>query len=226
MNLLLLALVQPQRAAGIIKSNPRWIVQFLILAVLSIILAVLAQPYVVHLTLDRLPSSATAEDKFIVQQALDGELYVRCAFLPIRLLIGWASFALLLFYACKGWRSKESVRFYHLWSLEVTAESVMVLAQAASLIYALTGGGSSFMRIPFGLDMVFGPLADPVKRMALNSVNIFALGYLYLLTTGISVLYGQSKIKSFFPVLAVWSLSVMFNVGIVSLLRDAFSFRL
>ena len=110
-NLLLHILLQPRRAAKEIKVKPQWIIPFILLAAVSMIVMLLQHDSVVHHTLTHLPASATAEDKVIVKQTLDENLVLRSGFLPVRLITGWATFALLLFYACKAWSTSEVVRF-------------------------------------------------------------------------------------------------------------------
>ena len=227
MHLIFQALFQPRQAAESIKARPRWLAQYIVLASVSVIITVLMHPHIVHLTLYHLPSSATVQDKFIAEQSLNQELGIRCAFLPVRLLIGWVTFALMLFYACKAWAVREAVRFFDVFSLEVLAESVLVIAQAATLInVAVTGGATSFVKVPLGIDMFFSSLPDATVQMTLNSINVFGVWYIVLLTIGISSLYGLSKVKSCITVLAVWCLAVIFNIGVVSLLRDALSLKL
>ena len=226
MNLLLLIVLHPRRAVESIKSAPQWVILFIVLAAVSIILMLLQHAHVVRLTLDHLPASATVEDKFMVEQSLHEQLAIRCAFLPIRLLVGWASFALLLLYACKAWSMTEPVRFQQVFSLEVAAESVMVLAQCASFIYSLAARDASFVRIPFGLDMMISQSHDIVLRMALNAINVFSLWYVVILAMGISTFYGISKIKSITTVTGVWVVTQLFSATVISLLRDALHLQL
>lgn len=193
MNLLLLVLLYPRRAAESMKATPRWIIPFVILAGASVATALLQHPHIVRLTLDHLPASATVEDKLILEQSLNEGLAVRCAFLPIRLLIGWASFALILLYTCKAWSTSGTVRIRQVFCLEVAAEGVMVLGQISSLIYP-NGDNESFVRIPFGADMLLSLSHDVVLQMTWNSVNIFSIWYIVILTLGISIFYGITTV--------------------------------
>ena len=225
MNLLLHILLQPRRAAKEIKVKPQWIIPFILLAAVSMIVMLLQHDSVVHHTLTHLPASATAEDKVIVKQTLDENLVLRSGFLPVRLITGWATFALLLFYACKAWSTSEVVRFQQVFSLEVAAESTMVLARIASLVYS-GGAESSFLRVPLGIDMVFSPSQNVVVQMALNSVNVFSLWYLAVLALGISGICGITKTKSAISVAAVWIVGILSNASILYILRDTLHLNL
>jgi hypothetical protein len=218
-------LFQPRRALEGIKTNPQWLILFILLAGVSIIVILLQHERVVQLALDHLPSSATAEDKVAVRQSLDENLVIRCGFLPIRLIVGWAMFALTLFYACKAWSTSEVVRFGQLFSLEVAAESIMVLGRIASLIY---GGDAEtpFLRVPLGIDMISLPSQDAVVQMALNSVNVFSIWYFVILTMGISLIYGISKTKSVISVGAVWIVEILSNASILYVLRETLHLKL
>lgn len=224
-NQVLHILLQPRRAAKEIKVKPQWLIPFILLAGASMIVLLLQHEAVVQRTLAHLPSSATAEDKVIVKQTLDENLVLRCCFLPVRLITGWATFALMLFYACKAWSTSEVVRFQQVFSLEVAAESTMVLARIASLIYS-GGAESSFLRVPLGLDMIFSPSQNIVVQMALNSVNVFSLWYLVILTMGISGIYGITKTKSAISAAAVWIVGLLSNASILYILRDTLHLNL
>ncbi|HTK81213.1 MAG TPA: YIP1 family protein [Bacteroidota bacterium] len=226
MKLLLEILIRPRSAAEMIKQRPQWVWQFVILALVSVSLAILLHPHVVNMTLDRLPASATVQDRMEVGRMMNQDLATKSAFLPMRMLIGWSAFALMLLFACKTWRTFEPVRWYQVFSLEIAAETTLVLGQVAALVYASLNQALAFVRIPFGVDQIMPPSADTLVLMALNSVNVFSLWYIVMLAIGVRTLYGISMMKSLITVVAVWSISQIVNVSILWFLRDAFHFQL
>jgi hypothetical protein len=46
------------------------------------------------------------------------------------------------------------------------------------------------------------------------------IAYLVILIVGISVLYAVSKVKALFFVILAWGISLLFNISIITVLRD------
>ena len=213
---------KPRFALEQIKSKPRWLTTFFLLSATSIFIYVLMHPYLVQATLSHLPLSATDEEKEIVAQTLQDELLLRCWFLQIRLLIGWSSFALVLFMICRALNPPKGIRFAKMFALEVHAEVVNILAQLATLTYLFARGdeGVNQVRcIPFSAAM-FVRTDILVSFSLLNSLNVFTLFYIALLSMGVSVQSGCSRTKSFVIVLLTWLGFFLFNISALALLRD------
>ncbi len=111
MRTLLLILFRPQQAVRLIKAAPQWLPTFLALSLVSVGIYMLTHPHLIQATLDHLPSTATEVDRSVVAETFRTQLGLRLAFLPIRLFIGWAAFALTLLYVCKAFNPMEHVRF-------------------------------------------------------------------------------------------------------------------
>lgn len=205
-----------------ITSSPNWIGPFLTLATLSVLLHFLLHPHLVRATLAHLPLSATPDDKAAVAQALTDELPLRLLFLPVRLLVGWSAFALLLFGIGVAFRLPERLHFVKVFALEVRAEAFNILAQYAALFYLLLTGRTQMraLEVPFSVAMLV-PSNDIVLFSLLNSLNLFTLCYLILLTWGISVQSGCWRTKAVLIVCLTWSLWLLFHVGTTSFLREA-----
>jgi hypothetical protein len=215
-------LFTPRAALTRIKTKPRWLVPFLVLSGLSIVLYVLMHPFLITSTLSHIPSSATMEEKVVVAQTLRAELPMRCFFLPIRLLIGWSSFAFVLLAVGRAFDPPEQLHFIKLFTLEVHAELFNMLAQSASLINLLLVAGSSPnlpSLVPFSAATLV-PTKDIVSFSLLNSLNFFTLLYVGALTFGISLQSCFSLTKSLVVALLAWSACAVFNAGALKLLSD------
>ena len=157
-----------------------------------------------------------------MRRILDGELGVRCAFLPFKLLIGWASFAVVLFYSCKAWGKNQPIRFVQFLSLEVHAESALVLAQIAICVMALFDGSERLLLIPLGLDRVRTGPTSFLSRTLLNAVNPFTAWYLVILSSGAARLCGFRRIKAALITLSVHVLNLAFSIVSMVLFQETF----
>lgn len=215
-------LYSPGATLARIKSKPEWLTPFLMLAAITVLLYVLTHPFLIEATLAHLPASANADDKTAVAQTLHNELPLRSFFLPIRLLIGWTSFAFTLFMIGRVFRSAEQLQFVKVFSLCVHAEMFSILSKFATLI-AFGFGGTAFLKmpalVPFSAAHLISP-KDSVTFSLLNSINLFTLLYVIVLTIGISVQSGMSRLKSLFVVVLAFLGLLLFDAGTVAFLRD------
>jgi hypothetical protein len=204
-----------------IQAKPRWLSILLVLSVVAVLIEILMHSYLVESVLQHLPPSATAQDKLLVAQALKQELIVRAAFLPIRLLIGWTFFALLLYSICRFLIPQNIFRFIQIFVLEIRAEFILMLARVATLIGFIVNSSAinSRITVPFSLAYFF-PATDYSIFAFLNSINIFSIMYITFLTVGISVLCNVTKRKALFIVIVVWGVSVLFNIVLLTVFRD------
>lgn len=153
-------------------------------------------------------------------QSLDLELPAKLAFFPVRLFMGWGTFSLALFYACKAFAPRETIRVRQMLSLEIHTEATSVIASLAALVAAATKTNAGSVEIPFSLAGIIGGDQSFIVRSLLTSLNIFTLWHIVLLTVGVSVICGFGKTTSTFIVLLVWSLSTIVNLGAMKLLQD------
>src|SRR5437867_12425366 len=106
------------------------------------------------------------------------------------MLLGWVSTALFLFFLTRAWSSREPVRFQQILSLEMHAEAITLIGQAAGLCAGLLFGSNDELKVPFGLDGLLTGLQDsPARQVLLNSANLFSLWYVIALGLGVSVLF-------------------------------------
>jgi hypothetical protein len=208
-----------------LKQKPRWLLFFFILSVISISIEVLMQPYSISSVLSYLPTSVIEQDKLSVVQTLQRGLFTRLAFLPIRMLIGWGIFGYLLYYICTFLSPQKSFRFVHLFSLEVHAESALILAKAAMFLSLVTDSSNQISRLTIPFSCMDLALVDNYSIFTLlNSINIFTFVYIAFLALGVSTICGMSKVKAFLIVCVTWGIATLFNVGIITVLQDSFHF--
>ena len=161
----------------------------------------LEHPARVEETIRDLPPGLTATDRAAIIADLDSRLPARVLVCPARLLLGWSSFALLLFVACRTVSPGMPLRYLQFLALEIHCESAGILGALA---------------MPF-VRRLFGDPAGPL----LNSLNIFTLWYVVLLAGGVSVLCATRPLKAALVVLLVWGSSLAFHTAVLRLLRDA-----
>jgi hypothetical protein len=218
--------MQPRAVAAELAAAPRWGSAFLFLAGSAILLQALLHPAVTAATVAHLPASATPEDQRRIVAFLAEELPYRLAFLPCRLLLGWWATGWLLFACVSLIGTSKPVQIANCFALEVHAEAVSVLAQAATLIQCLVvpeGNMSGDPVSPLNAAWFAGPGLDERLHLLLTSINFFTLWYVLVLGAGISVLFGVRKRKAFLVAAAVWAASTGFSTTVLYLLRNAFS---
>ena len=223
---LLRVLLQPRKCFALIASDPQWLRQFVFLAAVSILLAVVIHPRITQLTIDHLPTMASSEEKEAMRSMFNEQLPVKCAFLPFRLLIGWVSFTLVLFFTARSLTTHHTARFGQLLSLEVHAEMILLVGQIISFPGGIIQISENPSWNPLGLDLLFPGIVNAASREILNSLNPFTVWYLIFLVGGIIVLYDCKVWKSVVAVVGSWSLTLVFSLGVFKLLMDTYHFRL
>jgi hypothetical protein len=215
-------LIAPRRTLSSIALQPAWVAAFIVLSLLSISLSVMMHPFVVSSTLAHLPASASVEEKAFVAQRLRDDLPMRCLFLPIRLLVGWAAFAYVLFLVSKAITPAAGLHFVKIFSLEVHAEGVSRLAQLSSLVRLLLSHDASAtipLRVPLSAADLF-PTSGIVGFSLLNSINFFTLWYGILLTLGLSLQSELPLKKSLAVVVVAFLVYLLFHTGTTLFLHN------
>jgi Yip1 domain len=221
MQLILLTLFKPRRAAEQIKASPRWLTTFLLLSAVSIVTTAIMHPFVIQRTLAHLPPSAAGSDKQAVTQFLNLEMPATLWFLPVRLFTGWGSFSLVLFSVARAFELKKTVRFQQTLSLIIHTGTVSVIAGVATLCIAATDSGNPLLTAPFSL-AAFGETF--LARSLLGYVSLFTMWEVWIQVIGISVLCEFGARRSIVVVLMVWVLTILFNISVLKLLMDRFHF--
>jgi hypothetical protein len=205
-----------------LKNQPRWLSTFICLAALSAVLLVVVHRHTVEATLAQLPVSATTEDRALVEDMLLSELPLRSLFQPIRLMIGWSSFAALLFLLSRAFRPPSPSSFMHVFALEIHAEAILLLSQIGLCLHIVLQGRGLPSAYPLWSADIFSSAATsmPIHSL-LRSLNIFTLWYIVILAAGIRVLFSLSRFKSVLVAVSAFSLSVVLDIGVISLLIPA-----
>lgn len=217
-------IVNPVRQLLTLKQRPRWAGRFIVLAALYTGLGWAGNGYRADLAVDRLPPSASVQDRIVARETIMESTLTNSLFQPVRLFLGWSAFSLVLFYTCGVWRTREKARFVHFLAAEVRAEVAMFLGNAASfgaILLGTTRGEPTIAWIPAGFDLVIAS-DDFLVRYLLNSFNLFSVAYIAILSVTISNLLGLSRPKAITSVLFAWGLTLFANVGILHALRVEF----
>jgi hypothetical protein len=216
-------LVAPRSATIALQRQPRWVGAFVFLAAGWIATAGAIHPWSVAGTLDRLPASATQEARAAAAAALDAELPIRLAVLPLRLAAGWGAFALVLHFLCRAFAVGSPPTYLQVFALEVHAEAASLLGRVAGLVYCLiTGAGSGLLVMPWSLGAIPFPGIDGIGRTLLGSLNLFTLWYVLVLAAGISVLCSHRPLKALLIVATAWCVSAGWSTAILTFLQHAF----
>jgi Yip1 domain. len=200
MKTLLLILIRPAASARILRDRPLWVLPFCLLAMLHMGLLAAGDPLRVDAVLAHLPPSAVSADRKEVASMFAGDLPVRVLFRPVRLFLGWGTFAGLLSLFARAFSPAEPVQFRRLFALEVHAEAILFIGAALALL-------------PF-----------PVCVL-IRSWNLCTLWYVAVLVTGIRVLCGFRIHIAAFIAAGAWVFTILFTLGIITLLANALHLR-
>jgi hypothetical protein len=212
MNALRLIFFHPTRAAEGIRRAPHWLAVFLLIATGMVALRLVSHSSLVESTLAALPASATEADRIWARSILDGDLLLRCAVLPLRLLAGMGTFAFFLHQLCAAFDPPVRARFKQVLALEIHAEVLVLLgAWAAFLVIPLTAGTAR---------------TEMVSVALLTSPKIFTLWYVVALAAGITTLFGCSKPKAAVLASTAWIVSVLFNTFLLQSVSASMHFHL
>jgi hypothetical protein len=209
------------------RDRASWLPMFGLLAAAAVLLALALYPLELRVTLDHLPTTATPDDRAHVAATLDAGLSVRCAFVPVRLFVGWGSCALVVFLVCRALGPAVPLRFDHVLCAEVHAETATMLGSAAVLARSLVGlpaGDGGALLPPFRLSDVIPSAAGTPVHLLLSSANIFTLWYVVTLGAALSVLCGFRQRTGLAVSFCVWLAGETMNAGILSLLIDRMRF--
>jgi hypothetical protein len=220
-------LLNPRAAAERIRRTPSWAgaAAFLILA--HMVTMVLLRPEIVAVTLRHLPPSATQHDWVTLLSFFHQRLGADLAFRPVRLLSGWAWGAMLLFFFNMLWTPNDPVRFRQVFSLEVHAASIDLVARIASAVsFLLSGETAQLLRVPLGLDGMLQPEGSGLSAMALNALNPFALWYVAVIALGLSRIGGLRPVSGWVTSLLAWGLNSALNLAAIALVGDRLHLRL
>lgn len=201
MKTLFLILIRPAAAARILRGRPRWVLPFCLLALLHMGLLAAGDHLRVDAVLTHLPPSADSMDRQEVSSMFAADRAVRILFLPVRLFVGWGTFAGLLTFIARAFRPVEPIQFRRLFAIEVHAEAILFLAAIIALF------------------------SSPIPSL-IRSWNLCTLWYVVVLATGIRVLCGFRIHIAALIAAGAWVFTILFTLGITSLLVNALHLRM
>jgi hypothetical protein len=214
----------PLRGARVLKNRASWLLPFCAIAAARVALLLLAEGETAEAVLAHLPASGRAEAASMLAE----ESLARALVEPARLLAGWGAFAGILWIAVRALKPPDPVPYLSLLALETHAETVSVFAAGGSLVAALITGNRALALVPgaFAGAAAVAPAGVSFAAVSLlGGLNFFTLWYAASLAAGLRVLCGFSMRLSVLITACAWILSVLFDLGITTLLVTTLHLR-
>jgi hypothetical protein len=212
-------LFRPGATVGRLRVSQSWMVPFCLLAAGHVVLLFATSAGTMSAVLAHLPPTATGAEREAVRGMLSADLLSRAILLPLRLLTGWSSFGLLLWFLLRSTRPEHPVGFRRMFQLEVHAEIALLLGAIAAALVPRTGGDPARFA-PFWSLASFSPDAPFPLFILLRDVNIFTLWYAAILAVGIHVLSNQNIRISALVAAGACVLTTLFDAGVLTLLIE------
>jgi hypothetical protein len=211
-------LATPTEVFNSLKDQPRWLLTFAVISLISMVVGWFMFPMSQHITYIILSSklSGTQLDQAIAFS--ERFKYIGLLFVPVTLLIKWVIVGALIYLLCILFETPNELKYRTIFSVVVYSEMILLFMSVVNvLILYVKGIGSvqhlvDLQAVP-GLDLL---LKDKISNLPLftflNSFNVFSIWYVITLTVGISVVTGYRKLKASLIVTGVWVLLVTFQV--------------
>ena len=215
-------LANPSDAFASIKHQPRWIVAYSLIGAFTIIIAFLLHPFNQHIMFSMLSlkfEGYEIERMLIVAQRFS---YIGYALSPVVLLLRWLIIAALLYFIALLSNAKN-LTYKPIFASIVHAELILIVMNIVNVIILYFQGVDTVtdpvhLQAIVGLDFLMHAPADNMPLfILLNSINIFTIWYLSVLTIGYSIITGFSIIKSMFIVGFVWLLTIFYQAAVAAI---------
>jgi hypothetical protein len=213
-------IVHPSRVFKRLKDHPSWVMSFVALAIVSVVLDWFSFRTALRTAVDGLPQRATPEMIRDAVAYLEGRRFINLLLSPLKLWIIIVIFSYVIYLACSVSKSISPPHWKHFLAVVVWSYWVLIVGEALSLVTRSSVGpfssdvGLAFPQPP-GLGMVKMSSSDPGLLYALNSVNVFSLWYLLLVSLGVSILSGFSRVKGILITTFVWLLGVLLSAALI-----------
>jgi hypothetical protein len=213
-------IVHPSRIFKRLKDRPTWVMNFVSLAVVSVVVEWFSFGTALQTAVGGLPQRATAE---MIQDAvayLEGRRYIDLALAPLKLWVIIAIFSYVIYVVCSVSKSISLPHWKHFFAVVVWSYWILLIGEALSLVTRSVVGhfspnaGLAFPQ-PLGLGMMKIASADPGLLYALNAVNVFSIWYLLLVSLGVSILCGFSRVKGILVTAFVWVFGIVLSAAIM-----------
>lgn len=199
---------QPTTFFHKLKERPQWLFAFLAINLLQII-------FTIFPALFKSEGLSIASPLFWLR-------YSPAVFIPISNLVAWIFSASIVYFLIVIFgKNLTQFRFKNIFAVIVYSNVVILFASIASLIVGLAqwllGVAPTFSEARLvGLDTLLKGLSLPAMAVQFaEKINIFTVWYLGLLTIGVSLTTGITRLMSGFFVVSVW----LFGMGLQLSLR-------
>jgi hypothetical protein len=215
-------LASPRESFVEIKVQPRWGFPFFFMSILAIGVAFLTAPFSRELL--RVSLSAVLDEENLEQSLsmMEKSQYLVAFFVPGVLLLKWTAIATVLYLLSSIFGTQEQ-KFKECFVVVVYSEIILILMGVFSVLLLHLKGFDSLHHLTdlqpiIGLDVLMSDKASDLPLFTfLNSVNLFNIWYVAVLSIGFSIMTDFSKVKSALLVTTVWLLGVGLQVAFVVL---------
>jgi hypothetical protein len=203
-----------------LKDHPSWVVSFAALAIVSMVLEWFSFRTALQTTVGGLPQRATPE---MIQDAvayLESRRFINLLLTPLKLWILIAMFSYVIYLVCSVSKSISLPHWKHFLAVVVWSYWILIVGEALSLVTrSVVGPFSSNSGLAFpqllGLGMIRISSSDLGLLYALNAVNVFSVWYLLLVSLGVSILCGFSRVKGILITAFVWLFGIVLSAAII-----------
>jgi hypothetical protein len=211
---------RPARVFKRLKDHPSWVMSFVALAIVSALLEWFSFGTALRTAVDGLPQRATPE---MIQDAvanLEGRRFINLLLSPLKLWAIIAIFSYVVYLVCSVSKSVSLPHWKHFFAVVVWSYWVVIVGEVLSLVARIAFGhlsqnaGLAFPE-PLGLGMIKISSSDPGVLYLLNSVNVFSLWFLLLVSLGVSVLCSFSRVKGILAAVFVWLSGVVLSAAVI-----------
>ena len=213
--------IDPAQAFSRIDERPNWLGPFLAASLVAMLTLLLSAPIGEHLALRYLPESAGEEVRAELFMMLRVSNYYGIAATPVLVLLKWSVLATLLFL------------MLILSGADISYRKTLALLGHASLVVSLDGLLSVLVMYARGISTIQSPAdvqstvlslntflsaaSHPALRAVLDSLGVFSLWYLVLLTFGVASVARLGRWRAALTVALLWGLQTLFVAGLATI---------
>jgi hypothetical protein len=153
---------------------------------------------------------------------LEGRRFINLLLTPLKLWVIIAIFSYVVYLVCSVSKSISLPHWKHFLAVVVWSYWTLIIGEVLSLVTRSVLGpfssnaGLAFTQ-PLGLGMIKISSSDPGLLYALNSVNVFSVWYLLLVSLGVSILSGFSRVKGILITTFVWLFGIVLSAALMRL---------
>jgi len=217
--------VSPQETFQEINKKPNWLVPFIIIVIVTLISQYLLLDITLNDQIEAMKARGmTGEQMQMAQDRMQGPMkYIGFIVAPIFILLAWLILSGILLFTGNTVMGGKA-KFVNVLAV-VSWSSVIGIVQAALRTYLIISKGTSFGVTTSLAILLPTPQIGESKTILyrlLSRFDIFTIWTLILWIIGLSVVYNFSTKKSATMVLTLWTIYILFVVGVGSLLGGMF----